>query len=196
MLNKAEFFKVVRTNLFVKGMSKLQVAGIEGIVDYYLSKYTDPENLAYILATAYHESAQTMQAVREFGRGAGYDYGKKLDMGSGPRKRVPYETPDQLYYGRGLVQITWLTNYRNIGRKLGIDLANNPDQALELPIAIKILVEGMVGGWFTGKKLDTFFAGPKADAVGARKIVNGSDKALLIASHYIKFLKALTYATK
>jgi predicted chitinase len=195
-MNKPEFYNVIRTNLFAGTITGAQVRGIDAILDYYLLKYSDLESLAYILATAYHESAHTMQAVREYGRGAKYDYGKMLDMGKGPGKRVPYTKPNQLYYGRGLVQITWLSNYLAVGKKLGIDLVNNPDLALRLDIAVRILVEGMVGGWFTGKTLAAYFFGPKCDAVGARRIINGTDKASLIAGYYAKFFEALTHATE
>jgi putative chitinase len=193
-MKKPAFFDYVRTNLFKGKLGAEQVKGIEAILDYYFTKYSDLESLAYVLATAFHESAGTFAAVREYGRGKQYDYGKMLDMGNGPGKRVPYTTPNQLYYGRGLVQITWRSNYWAVGKKLGVDLLNNPDLALQLDVAVKILVEGMVGGWFTGKSLATYFYGPKADALNARRIINGTDKAKLIAGYYDHFFKALTHA--
>jgi putative chitinase len=190
MMNKAEFFDIVRTNLFHGKLNAEQVEGLEAILNYYLEKYSDLESLAYILATAYHETGATMRALREYGLGEKYKYGKMIDMDG-----KPYTTPVRIYYGRGLVQLTWRSNYLSVGKRLGIDLLNNPDLALDLPIAVKILVEGMIAGWFTGKKLADYFAGPKADAQGARKIINGTDKAQLIAGYYFKFLQAISHAT-
>jgi putative chitinase len=105
---------------------------------------------------------------------------------------VAYTEPKQLYYGRGYVQLTWLSNYRAAGRKLGLDLVGNPALALEPGPAAQILVRGMVEGWFTGKKLSAYFTPMAADPTNARRIINGTDKAALIAGYHGKFLFALT----
>lgn len=44
------------------------------------------------------------------------------------------------YRGRGYIQLTGRANYRLYGQKLGLDLENNPDLALEPKVAAKILV--------------------------------------------------------
>jgi putative chitinase len=87
----------------------MQVDGINSVLQAF-DGY-DIRQLAYVLATVYHETAHTMQPVREGGKGAGYDYGKKLKRGGGKGKRIPYTTPDQIYYGRGYIQVTWFENY-------------------------------------------------------------------------------------
>jgi putative chitinase len=150
------------------------------------------QQLAYLLATTYHETAGTMRPLEEYGRGKGYDYGKMLDMGKGPGRRVACTAPPHFYYGRGYVQLTWLSNYRAAGRKLGLDLAGNPALALQPDVAARILVRGIVEGWFTGKKLSQYFTPLGADPVQARRTVNGLDKAELIAGYHVKFLHALT----
>ncbi len=48
-------------------------------------------------------------------------------------------------------------------------------------MAATILVVGMTEGLFSGVRLADVFAGSKADWTGARKIVNGTDRAKKIA---------------
>ncbi len=185
MINKEKFYQTIRTSLFDK-LTQKQVEGMEAILDGWIKGgYTDIRHLAYILATTYHETAKTMQPIEEFGKGKGRDYGKKLKL-----SRKPYTTPDKLYYGRGFVQLTWYENYQLASKKLKCDLLNFPELALQLDRATDILFLGMYQGWFTGKKLSDYI-GVKTDFVGARKIINGTDKASLIASYANSFLTAL-----
>jgi putative chitinase len=90
------------------------------------------------------------------------------------------------YYGRGYIQITWKENYRRLGHRIGLGdkLVTNPDLALEPDIAAHIAVVGMHEGLFTGYKLRDFdLPNNEYDFVNARKIVNGLDRAELIASY-------------
>ncbi|QTE37464.1 glycoside hydrolase family 19 protein [Mucilaginibacter gossypii] len=177
--------------LFGGKLTQAQVDGIEKILSA-CKVLTDERHIAYILATCFHETAKTMQPVRENGRGKGLPYGSKLKMGGGPGHRVPYTNPDQLYYGRGYVQLTWYENYLAMGRKLHIDLLNNPDLALQPDISAKIMITGMTDGSFTGKKLSDYFNNKTNDPVNARRIINGTDVAATIAGYHNTFLKAIT----
>jgi hypothetical protein len=69
--------------------------------------------------------------------------------------------------------LTWLENYQKAEAEIpGFDLVRCPNNALELPIAAKILVKGMVGGWFTGRKLDDYFPlGGLTRMVGGHNLV-------------------------
>lgn len=192
-IDKTIFYDLIRGagKLFTT-LSAYQVTGIEAILnEWEKSSYTDLRWLAYMLATVYHETARTMNAIEEFGKGRGHDYGKKLKM-----SRKPYGTPDELYYGRGLVQLTWYENYDLMGKLLKIDLLNKPELALDLEISVKILFEGMLKGAslrgdFTGVSLEQFFTSTKEDWVNARKIINGLDKAEMIANYAKQFYNAL-----
>lgn len=185
MINKESFYKKIRVSLFDK-LTQKQVEGMEAILNEWdRGKDEDLRNLAYMLATVYHETARTMQPIEEFGKGKGRDYGKKLKM-----NRTPYTTPDKLYYGRGFVQLTWYENYQLASKKLKCDLLNYPELALQLDRATEILFKGMYEGWFTGRKLSQYI-GVKTDFIGARKIINGTDKASTIASYANGFLTAL-----
>ena len=134
---------------------------------------------AYVLATAYHETAHTMKPVREYG---GETYLKK-------KKYYPY-------VGMGYVQLTWDYNYKKASDKLGVDFLKNPKLLLESKYAAPIIVVGMVEGWFTGKKLSDYITLNTSDFTSARKIVNGLDKASIIADYakqYDKLLKDIGY---
>jgi putative chitinase len=128
-----------------------------------------------------------MQPIEEYGKGKGRDYGKRLKM-----SRKPYTDTTALLYGRGFVQLTWHENYDKAGRKYGINLLQNPELALRLDIATKIMFDGMYEGWFTGKKLADYFNNAKTDWIGARRIINGTDKAGLIADHAQKFYACIS----
>jgi putative chitinase len=187
-----EFYDDVRP-LFGDHLSQSQVDGIEAILTAIENAgITDERKAAYILATVFHECAKTMRPIAEFGKGAGHDYGKKLKMGGGPGRRIPYNTPDELYYGRGYVQLTWYENYENMGRLLHVDLLNIPELALEPAIAAAIMIKGMTGGLFTGRSLGEFMSDDHTDWVNARKIINGLDHAETIAGYAKVFYKGLT----
>ena len=64
----------------------------------------------------------------------------------------------------------------------------NKADAVRKYAAAKILVRGCSEGWFTGKKLDDYLPG---DYRGARRVVNGLDKADLIAGYAREFEAAL-----
>ena len=134
---------------------------------------------AYVLATAYHETAHTMKPVREYG-GEAYLKSKKY---------YPY-------VGMGFVQLTWKYNYEKASKKLGVDFVKDPKKLLEAKYAAEILVIGSRDGWFTGKKLSDYMTLQASNFTGARRIINGTDKAALIAGYaaeYDKQLKAEDY---
>lgn len=190
MAGTKHFYDTIRAELFSGSISQNQFNGIEDILEAWSEKgITDKRYIAYALATAYHETAKTMQPIAEYGKGKGYDYGKKLK-----RSRQPYTTPDKLFYGRGYVQLTWYENYAAMSKLLGVDLLNNPDLALNPDIAAKIMVRGMLNGDFTGKRLADYFNEKVTDPFNARKIINGLDKAKLIEGYYFVFFKGLACA--
>lgn len=191
-IDREKFFDTVRHSLFGGTLSQKQVNGLNAILDEWERRgLTNLRWLAYMLATAFHETAKTMQPIEEYGKGANYKYGKKVK-----RSGVPYNTPDKIYHGRGYVQLTWFENYEQMGRLLKIDLLNKPELALDKGIAAEIMFEGMLKGYsnvgdFTGKCLEMYFNDTKEDWVGARRIINGTDKAELIAGYGKKFYEAL-----
>ena len=138
---------------------------------------------AYGLATAWHETAQKMQPVREaFWKDEAW---RKANLRYFP------------HYGRGYVQLTWPKNYQLADSKLDLGgrLIAGPDLALNPEIAAKIMVCGMDEGWFCSRKLADYL--PKVGKAGggqfeqARRIINGTDKDKLIAGYAMQFQTAL-----
>jgi putative chitinase len=185
MLNKELFFSLVRKNL--GKLNQRHVDGFNAMMDEFVRRgLKDLRHLAYMLATAWHETAHTMGAIEEYGRGRYQKYGKKDP------------TTGFAYYGRGLVQLTWADNYKRMGKLLGLPLYENPNLALNLDVAVQILFEGMLKaeslrGDFTGKSLEDYFNDHTNDAINARRIINGVDRAKMIALLHQKFLAALEF---
>jgi hypothetical protein len=164
--------------LFEVGMTQAEKAGVLALVAAFFRfnpDNADPRHLAYILATAYHETAGTMQPVTERGSSA-YLRGR------------PYWP----YIGRGYVQLTWEANYRKMGQKIGRDLCGpNMDRACDPDIAAEIIVSGMRDGTFTGHSLSYHFNATTDEPIIARKIINGLDRASTVALYHSQFLKAI-----
>lgn len=187
MSNRKKFFDSIRLSLFDGKLRGTQVFGIEAILDEWeAGKHKDIRRLAYLLGTAHHETDRTMQPIEEYGKGRGRKYGKRLKMNGRPYTDYPH-----IYYGRGYVQLTWYENYDKAGKKLELDLLHDPLLAMMPPVAAKILILGSLEGWFTGRKLSDYFNGGKADWVNARRIINGLDKANLVAWYAKRYYAAL-----
>lgn len=154
--------------------------------------------VAYALATAYHETAGTMQPIKEYGGAAYFNkrYGVEGDNPERARKMGNTNPGDGAKYcGRGYVQLTWKNNYARAEMELGVPLLSNPDLAMYPDIASDIMIRGMSEGWFTGKKLSTYLPSTRLASISefneARRIINGLDKSQMIAEYAISFQLAL-----
>ena len=187
MINREKFFESVKKSLFGGKFKQSQVDGINFLLDAFDARpeLVIPE-IAYMLATVLHETAGTMLPIEEYGKGKGRRYGSNVDIDGSRYKGLPH-----IYYGRGYVQLTWLTNYVKATEKLCIDFVNNPELTLDPVNAANIMIVGMQEGWFTGRKLAHYFAHSKKDYLNARRIINGTDKMQLIADYANKFEAAL-----
>jgi hypothetical protein len=185
MLDRTFLVEGVRTSLYKGKLRPGVQPGLNAIIDAWerLAPAADLRWIAYSLATAYHETAATFEPLREWGRGKGRKYGK------------PDPVNGHVYYGRGYVQLTWRDNYLKMGKKLGFDFVSNPDKVMDPKIAAEILVRGMIDGDFTTRGLGRYILGKKCDYIGARYIINGKDKAELIAGYAVKFEKCLRHLT-
>lgn len=190
-----------------------QVNGQEAILDEASKRGTPLQHLAYILATAKHETggsfgpttenlnyttaariravwpkrfptlASAEPYVRNPEKLANKVYGDRADIGN-------VNIGDGwLYRGRGLAQITGRGNYAKFG------IEKNPEKALELPTAVRILFDGLTKGMFTGKKLSDYKDyKPMRAAINADGALNGATIAAM-AQKYESALREAGYGS-
>lgn len=123
----------------------------------------DTRQIAYVLATAQHESNNF--------RSPDEDWGRKQAV------TLAYHGGEE-YYGRGYAHLTHYENYRDMGAALGMGnaLVVAPQRAAEAEIATRILVLGMRDGEFVpGQTLARYIDERQADYSAARAIVNPRD---------------------
>lgn len=133
---------------------------------------TKPQ-IAYVLATAQHESAG-FETLEEFDSGEKYEGRKSLGNnrpGDGPR-----------FKGRGYVQLTGRNNYTAYAKRSGIRLVDLPFVPMNwAALSVFIIVDGMMRGAYTGRRLDEFVNAGEQDFRNARRVVNGLNAADKIA---------------
>jgi putative chitinase len=192
MVNRSFFFYQVRASLFGGVLKQSQVNAMTAILDEWENNWArkDDRWLAYMLATAHHETDRTMRPIEEYGKGAGRRYGQNLKL-DGTR----FTDTTERFFGRGLVQLTWYENYHKAGKKLGQDFIQNPALVLQPDNATEIMFHGMNEGWFTGKKLSLYFNPTTEDWINARRIINGLDKANLIAGYGKHYYAGISHTT-
>jgi hypothetical protein len=189
LVNNISLIKELSKSTLFPKIKQAQISGINALMaEFYKQGLTDIRQLAYIFATAYHETAATMQPIAEFGKGRGRKYGKKVRFNG-----TPYKTPNHIYYGRGHTQNTWIDNYEMLTRvnTQGWDFVNNPDLLLHMEPSVWATIYCMRRGSYTGKKLDDYIKGTKEDYINARRIINVLDRAGLIANYTLTFLNCL-----
>lgn len=180
MFDKAPFYANLRHGILGPTIEPNELQGCEAILAAMAG--TPLSHCAYALSTAYHETARTMQPVRE-----------AYWLSENWRKANLRYWP---WYGRGFVQLTWEANYKRADTELGLGgtLLANADRAMELDIAAQVMRRGMVEGWFTAHTLAKHLPGRIGTVEqfeGARRIINGTDKAGSIAVYACQFQAAL-----
>lgn len=175
-MNRTAFFASVRART---PLSQKQVDGLNAILDEAERRGTPLNHLAYILASADHETGGQMQPVKETVYATSIDRNpsdatviKRLDKAFAAGKLPWVEKPywREGWFGRGLIQLTHERNYI----KFGVTKAT----ALELKTSVRVMFDGMTkSAGFTKFKLSDFITDSVADYYSARAVVNGDKKA-------------------
>lgn len=196
-IDRQRFFAGVR-----RRFDRLTQGQVDGFEIVLAECERDPRLLAtqaaYLLATAWHETARTMRPVRETMAATDNEAIHRLDRawraGQMPQVKSPYWRRDaegRAWFGRGHVQLTHRANYERASALVGVDLVARPDLALDPDVSARILVRGALMGMFTGHRLANYLAPMTTDYINARRVINGTDRAREIAAYAGLFELAL-----
>jgi len=183
-INRKHFFDSYRSK-----HGKLSAAKVKAL-DFLITKleagrFKLETQMAYILATIFHETNGTFEPVIE-GYWLGNNRKNKLynyylkNNARALKSIFPDGVNGLTYEGRGFVQLTHDFNYDAFGLK------DNPDAAMEPETAFLVIEKGLANGTF-GHKLQSHVNETKTDYINARRCVNGTDKARLIAGYAEQF---------
>ena len=190
-MNKETFFKEIKPLLGGK-LAQSQVDGLNAILEANETYRVGNKQFAYILATIHHETDKKFQPIEEYGKGKGKLYGTNVKL-----DKKPYFDTKNIFFGRGHTQNTWYENYKKLtelAKSQGHDwdFFNKPELLLQMQPSIWATFEAMKIGLYTGRKLSDYINTQKCDYVNARRIINGMDKADLIAGYANNFYNILT----
>lgn len=200
-MNRAKYYAALGKH------TQEQVDGQEAILNEAARRGASLTLTAYALATAKHETGGTFGPVEE---NLNYTSTARIQKvwpsrfptlaSAEPYVRNPQKLANLVYggrlgntgpndgwtyRGRGLAQITGKANYVKWG------LTAKPDDALKLPVAARILFDGLEKGMFTGKKVSDY-----KDYKSMRATVNADIQAngATVAGYAEKYEKALREA--
>lgn len=204
-MNDAKFFDAMRSGKMLgPTLDQSEVDGLNAILDAMVG--APISHTAYALATAYKETAHSMQPVEEanwLSKDAANRYFFRMYDIQGSRPALARNELGNLvpgdgikFHGRGLVQITGRKNYTKAASAINVDLVSHPELALGDAVAAKIMRRGMSEGWFTTKSFNSYLPatglGVAAQFIAARRIINGEDCAAEIAGYAMQFQAALS----
>jgi hypothetical protein len=206
LIDKTKFFEQYR--LLMDGDQRLE-QGLVNSIDLFLNmmqeriEYFSIAQWAYVLATVYHETAATMAPVREAFRQS--EEWRRLNLSYWP------------HYGRGYVQITHKDNYERMAAVVKRDLKiviQHRDDFMQPKVAFFVLIYGFKHGSYTGRAISDYIPDntAKSERVhyenisqgikptetllykyykDARRCINGTDRADMIAGYALRFLEIL-----
>jgi hypothetical protein len=192
MMDFKTFFNTIRNKF---ALTEENVRGFEFIIGEAQKWEVELQELAYILATVWLETAHQMQPIKEYGSDSRFFrlYDKHGDRPAVAKALGNTQDGDGVKFcGRGYVQMTGRSNYRKAEELTGIDLTVHPEKALDQTLSAWIMFHGMKHGWFTGKDLGNYIdnideteAEDRKEYEQARRVINGQDQAAVIANYAV-----------
>lgn len=156
---------------------------VAAIIEAARARQLSNPQIAYVLATAEHES-DSFKTLEEYSSGAQYEGRAELGnttAGDGVR-----------FKGRGYVQLTGRLNYTQYGEISGVRLVRLPIIVMNWPaLSVFVIVDGMLRGVYTKRRLGEFVDSNKQDFYNARQVINGHDRAQKIADQASDWLRQL-----
>ena len=202
-IDKARLKSLIQSHLQLNKANEECAAFITNLVSD--TTLTNFRWAAYYLATAQHETGFCFNHVPELGKGSGKKYGNSISVIDTLGYRgTKGKTYSNVFYGRGLIQLTHEDAYKYISTKIGLrkdELYINPDKALEPKVSYDIMTY-----WMQNNIPNTKGAGRTiqeytstvglVDYLGARRIVNGKDEDRKIERYATIFEILLILSTK
>lgn len=148
-----------------------------GPLNAYLPRYgiSKPMRVAHFLAQAAHE-ADGFKTLQEYASGEDYEGREKLgNTQPGDGKR---------FKGRGIFQLTGRANYVAYGKKLGLNLVDNPKLAASPEVSVRVACE-----YWQAKGLNAL--ADKDDIKRITKRINGGYNGLADRQRYLAAAKRL-----
>lgn len=140
------------------------IGPLVGYLNHHMPKYEVNTYLrvCHLLAQAAHESA-SYRTLEEYA--SGKEYEGRADLGN------VVKGDGERYKGRGIFQLTGRSNYRKIGKLIGMDLENNPDLAESPEVSVLTALE-----YWKGRGLNAF--ADKDDILTITHRINGGENGL------------------
>lgn len=189
-IDKARLKSLIQSHLQLDNKNEECAAFITNLVSD--TTLTNFRWAAYYLATAYHETMFCFNNGVEKGKGSTKSYGTAISVIDTEGYRgAKGKTYSNVFYGRGLIQLTHGVAYKYVSIKVGLrkeELYVNPDKALESKVSYDIMTYWMqnnipnVKG--AGRTIQEYTSSVGlVDYLGARLIINGKDKDRMIARY-------------
>lgn len=143
---------------------------------------TKPQ-LAYLLATVDYQTGGTFSADSE----------EPMPLGiNDPQDIVAQNLRASGFHGRGYAGLRGKDLYIGLSQVVGQDLVSNPGRLANPQVSYNVLIEGVMNGLFTGKRLDDYINPQKTDFYNARNIMsvdhNGAKDIMVLANRYLEEL--------
>ena len=186
-IDRDAFFDRVRADPFGGNLTQSQVDGMNYLLDVWEEHFAEQNPtdgtqwLAYCLATAFHETAADDGADRGIREGR-----RRLLRRSLPGPMASATTGAATSSSPGTKTTSRASRSSATNTRIECPMVRYPHRMLEHEPAALILYDGSIDGWFTGVGLPQYFNAAKGieDPYNARRVINGTDKADLIAGYY------------